>query len=117
MLDDYNIIVPQATTYEQLIEWRTADDEIVDLTGAQAILEVKKNERENGPAAITKTDTSGITINPTEGSLVIKFDPGDTKNLGCGQYRYSLLVKLAGDVTRLAQGLFVVEPTVTRSFP
>lgn len=107
----------QGANFDYSLTWTTTAGTVttpVDLTNYSARMQVRE-EYASGSAVLSLTSGSGITLGGTAGTILLEASSTATAALVSGQYLYDLeLVSAAGYVTRLVEGVFIVDPEVTR---
>jgi hypothetical protein len=108
----YNITAYQGATYDLNLNWKIGGT-AVNLTGYTAAMQVR--ESYNAPATILSlTNGSGITLGGTAGTIQIAVSASTMGSATPGNYVYDLELTQASQVTRLIQGIFNIEPEVTK---
>jgi hypothetical protein len=107
-----NLTCPQGSTFSKSLTYKL-DDNPVDLTGYSARLQVREFFYSPDPV-LNLTNSSGITLGASAGTIQILIDATTTSGLLAGDYVYDLELVAGGTVTRLIEGKFVVTPEVTR---
>lgn len=106
------LLCPQGSTFSRTLTYKV-DSTPVDLTGYEARLQVREYHYSDD-FVISLTDTSGITLGGSAGTIDVLVDATTTTELVPGDYVYDLELIASGNVTRLIEGQFVVTPEVTR---
>ena len=107
-----NFICPQGSTFNRNLTYKI-DNSPVDLTGYNARLQVREYHYSDDFVA-SLTDSSGITLGGSAGTIDIIIPANDTQSFVPGDYVYDLELVVSGTVTRLIEGKFTVTPEVTR---
>jgi hypothetical protein len=108
----YNITAYQGATYDLNMTWKIAGT-AVNLTGYTAAMQVRENT--NATATILSlTNGTGITLGGTAGTIDISVSANTMGSATAGNYAYDLELNSGGQVTRLIQGSFAIQPEVTR---
>mgnify|MGYP000066981416 CR=1 FL=1 len=107
-----NLLCPQGSTFTRTLTYKI-DDSPVDLTGYEARLQVREYHYSDD-FVVNLTDTSGITLGGSAGTITTTIAASATQELVPGDYVYDLELVVGGTVTRLIEGKFVVTPEVTR---
>lgn len=114
---DLNLDCFQGANFDYSLTWTTTSGTVtspVDLTNYTARMQVR-DEYTASTAVLSLTSGSGITLGGTAGTILLEASATATAALVSGQYVYDLeLVSAAGYVTRLVEGLFIVDPEVTK---
>lgn len=108
-----NMTCYQGASFDYSLIWKVSGTAI-NLTGYSARMQVRE-QYDSNVAVLTFTSGSGIVLGGTTGSIVIEASPTTTAGVAAGQYVYDLeLVNPTNGVTRLVEGIFSVDPEVTR---
>lgn len=107
-----NLLCPQGSTFSKLLTYKL-DDAPVDITGYEARLQIREFFYSPDPV-LNLTDSAGITLGASAGTISILIDAATTASLIPGDYVYDLELVAGGTITRLIEGKFVVTPEVTR---
>lgn len=107
-----NFLCPQGSTFTRTLTYKI-DSSPVDLTGYEARLQVREYHYSDD-FIINLTDTAGITLGGSAGTIDIIIAASATQNFVPGDYVYDLELVAGGTVTRLIEGKFSVTPEVTR---
>lgn len=108
----FNFICPQGSTFSRTLTYKI-DNSPVDLTGYDARLQVREYHYSD-EFILNLTDTSGLSLGGSAGTITIDLDADTTTNLVAGDYVYDLELVVSDTVTRLIEGKFTVTPEVTR---
>ena len=111
----YDITVYQSATFERVFQWKDDEGNIVDLTGYNAYMQVRRTPSQN-PILDLSTENGKIDLEEVQGKIKIYLSAEETDNLPRGEYQYDLLAQVGenGQRTRLLEGKFIVSPAVTR---
>lgn len=110
----YNISAEQGTDYAATLTYANSTGTAINITGYTARMQVRRTAGSPN-AALTLTNTSGITLGGAAGTVAIAIPAAALAVIDSGNYRYDLeLVSGAGVVTKLISGDFVVTGEVTR---
>lgn len=108
----YNITAYQGATFDLNMNWAIGGT-AVDLTGYTAAMQIRSTP--SSPVAVVSlTNTSGITLGGTAGTIDIRITAATMGSVAPGQYVYDLELTQGTDVSRLMQGTFLVDAEVTR---
>jgi hypothetical protein len=107
-----NFICPQGSTFNRNLTYKV-NNSPVDLTGYGARLQVREYHYSDDFIS-SLTDSSGITLGGSAGTIDILIPANETQNFVPGDYVYDLELVVSGTVTRLIEGKFTVTPEVTR---
>jgi hypothetical protein len=120
----YHIAIDQGATFRKTITWKDGDGNAVNLNGYTARMQVRSSF--SSPTMITSMTTSNgkIMLGGSAGTVSLYLSASDTAAFSTASPNdfadafvgvYDLeLVAPNGDVTRLLQGSFAVNPEVTR---
>lgn len=104
----------QGATFRLVGTYRGSDGEPVDLTGCTARMQVRRRAGAE-PVLLDLSSGDGITLGGIAGTVAIVIDADTTADLPDGRFAYDLEIESdGGEVTRLLEGDFVVDPEVTR---
>lgn len=107
-----NLLCPQGSTFARTLTYKV-DNEPVDLTGYSVRLQVREYHYSDD-FIVSLTDSSGITLGGSAGTIDILVAASATQEFVSGDYVYDLELVAGGTVTRLIEGKFTVTPEVTR---
>lgn len=108
----YDFTIEQGATFRRTLTWKDQDGNPINLTGASARLKAKKS---NGVELFSLTDTDGITLGGTNGTIALYLSDEATAELDFDSARYDLeIVSPSGEVTRLVRGTVTLQPEETR---
>lgn len=107
-----NLTCYQGATFDYLLTWKT-NGTAVDLTNYSARMQVR-DTYEGATAIFNLTSGTGITLGGTAGTIFLEIDAASTAGAADGQYAYDLELVYNGNVTRLVEGTFIIDPEVTR---
>lgn len=108
----YNITAYQGATYDLSLTWSVGGT-AVNLTNYTAAMQVRESASSAG-AALSLTNTAGIALGGTAGTIGINIPASTMGSVAAGTYVYDLELNSGGTITRLLQGSFNVEAEVTR---
>jgi hypothetical protein len=108
----YNITAYQGATYDLNMTWKIAGT-AVNLAGYAAAMQVRENANATG-TILSLTNGTGITLGGTAGTIDISVSANTMGSAIAGNYVYDLELNSGGQVTRLIQGSFAIQPEVTR---
>ena len=112
----YNENVKQGATFNKVIIWNS-NGNIVDLTGATAIMKVKtsKCDEDCVQEIIELTTENGrITLGGVLGTITLLITAADTLTLPCGQYYYDLYINFGATSYCKLEGTFTVEGSISK---
>lgn len=107
-----DFLCPKGSTFSRTLTYKI-DDSPVDLTGYEARLQVREYHYSD-EYVLSLTDSSGLSLGGSAGTIDILLDAGTTQGLVPGNYVYDLELVVGGTVNRLIEGKFTVTPEVTR---
>jgi len=108
-----NLTMYQGASWDYTLTWQT-NGTPVNITNYSARMQVRVQHK-SSTTVFAITSGTGITLGGTAGTILLEALPATTAAIGAAQYVYDLeLVSPAGAVTRLVEGLFTVDPEVTR---
>jgi hypothetical protein len=109
----FDFTAGQGATFSRTVT-KTLNGVPLDLTGATAKMQLRSYYGDP-VAALTLTETDGLTLGGTAGTIQIQIGPATLSALSARQYVYDLEVyAIDGSTIRLLEGVFVVTPEVTR---
>lgn len=108
----YDIICPQGATFSTTFTYSVGGT-AVNLTGYSAAMQVRPSY--TADPIISLTNSSGITLGGSAGTITVLISATNTASYKAGQYIYDLELNSGGQVTRLLQGKFTITPEVTRA--
>ena len=113
MAGQKNWEVDQDTTFTFVVEYKDPDDNIIDLTGSTAKMQVR--DATGQKLAFTLTSPSGgITINGSEGKVTVRMTPTQTKKLFFPKSVYDLIITDTNLIkTKLLGGFITLDRTFT----
>jgi hypothetical protein len=110
----YDIAAEQGANYAATLTYRDSSNNLVNLTGYSARMQVRKTIGSTTPY-LSLTQASGITLGGAAGTVAIAISAAALSAIPAGNYVYDLeLVSGAGAVVRLISGDFTVAGEVTR---
>lgn len=115
MADKYNLSIDAGATYQLVVAWKDGNGDPVNLTGYSARMKLK--DTYGGTTLVSLTDSDGITLGGSAGTLAIVIADTLTATLAGTSHTkgvYDLEVESAGGVTtRILEGKWVCSPEVT----
>ena len=109
----YDITIEQGATFTKTITWRDSSDALINLTGYTARMMVRESV-DASATLLSLTDSSGITLGGTAGTIAILISAASTAAMTKGGVYDLELVSGGGIVTRLLQGNVILSKEVTR---
>jgi hypothetical protein len=111
----YDIHCEQGATFHRRLTWRDADGDPINLTGYTARMQVRRRSGDQGVVLELTTENDRITLGDAAGTIDLDVDADVMAAVEANLHRYDLeLESPGGQVTRLLQGSFNVDPEVTR---
>jgi hypothetical protein len=108
----YQVNIEQGATFRLHVTWQAPNGSPIDLTGQTAHMQIRTAH--DGALLLELTDTAGITLGGTAGTIDIVITATQTSSLTVWRAVYDLyIIPVVGDRTRLLEGPVVVDPTVT----
>lgn len=107
----YNLVVPQATTYNFQFYLQT-DGVRWNLTNYNATMTVRPFAGATTTTLVGTNTNGAIVITPLDGDLNITFTAAQT-NLAAGTYEYDIVLDSGSTITRILEGKFIVTAGVT----
>lgn len=112
---DYNIIIEQGATYNPVLTWLDSTNTAVDLTGATARMQIRRNTKSTTVLEEITTENGGITLGGVAGTISLLISDTATAAYTWKTGVYDLeIISSGGVVTRLMRGTVEVIPEVTR---
>ena len=107
----FNITIPQATDFSQVLTKKNPDGSAVNLTGFTAQATLKKFPSSKIPISFS------VGINSIAGEVAIGLTPGQTIPLNPGRYNYDvILTSSTGEVSRMVEGMAMITAGITTTF-
>jgi hypothetical protein len=97
--------------FDYTLTW-SVNDEPVDLTNAAALMQLR--DEPDTPAVLTLTESDGITLGGSAGTIRIRIEDTQFADLEAGVYDYDLLISLSNDEVPLIRGTFTLTLGVSR---
>ena len=111
MTATYNLVCPQATTFE--FQFRPQTDGVNwNLTGYTATMTVRPFAGSTTTTLLATTANGKIVIDPSQANVTVTFSAADTL-IKPESYVYDFVFYSGGIVTRLLEGKFLVTAGVT----
>jgi hypothetical protein len=112
-----NLQIDAGADYSHIVTYRTSTDEIIDIDGWSARMQLRAAIDDDEPALeLTSEEDEGLTINGAAGEVTIAITASQTEELESGEYLYDLEIENdSGQVFRLIEGTVTVNPNVTRA--
>lgn len=108
----YNITCPQGATWDKTFTV-TVGGSALNLTGYTAAMQVRESA-DASSALISLTNSSGITLGGSAGTIQVVISSTASAALTAGSYSYDLELNSGSTITRLLEGSFNVTGNVTR---
>jgi hypothetical protein len=110
----YKIVVEQGATFHMDFTIYVDDTTVWNLTGYSARMQVRASV-ESVDVILSATNSNYITLGGTAGTVDLDLPASVTEDLPAGRFVYDFeLVSAGGEVWRVLEGSFVVDPEVTR---
>jgi hypothetical protein len=110
MAGKYNFTIEQGATFSRVITWKDGANNLVDLSGKTAKMQIRDSKN---AVILTLTDTSGIALGGTAGTITINRTADQTRALAFDTAKYDLEITTGSNVKRLLQGVITLDPEVT----
>ena len=110
-----NLNAERGANFSAVLTWRNEAAALVDLTGYTAEMDVRSTRIDSGTQLLTLTTSNGrITLGGAAGTITLTISAADTAALTAQTGWYDLIVTTSGGtVTRLFEGVFVINERVT----
>lgn len=110
----YNWILEQGATLVRSFIYHDSNDQVVNLTGATARLQIRPYVS-SGQTLLELTTANGkLVIDGAAGKITMTITPADTDGIDFDTAVYDLEVVQGGSVTRLLEGTVYFSRQVTR---
>ncbi len=110
----HDLVIEQGSTFQTVITYKDSNNDIVDLTGYTARMQIRRRKTTDTPYLSISSD-SEIVVGDAAGTLTITIPAATTAALDFKRAVYDLEVESAGGiVTRLLQGTVELNKEVTR---
>lgn len=116
-LKDYDITIPQGTTYYLVAEWKQKDGTPNDASNLKARMMIRRRKDSTSAIASFSTDPDqGITMGGADGRVIVKIPAGQSSGFNFRSAVYDLEIHDDGDnfVKRLLQGAVILDKETTR---
>ena len=114
MAGQKNWEVDQNTTFSFIVEYKDPDNNVIDLTGASAKLQVRNTQGGSKLAFTLTSPSGGIIITPELGKLVIKMTPTQTSKLFYPKSAYDIMITDSNsNKIKLVEGFLTLSRSVT----
>ena len=105
-----NLTINQGADFSEVFLSKESDGSATDLTGYSGSAKIRKHYGSSTATAFT------VSITASTGEVSIAMTSGKTVGLSAGRHVYDVrLVSSGGDVSRLVEGMAVVQAGVTTS--
>lgn len=112
MAGTYDFTIEQGTTFSRTFTWTDSSNNPINLTGYTAKLSIAPAPA--GTPYISLTDTSGITLGGSAGTIAVTLTAAQTTAFTFTTAKYDLkLTDASGNVTRLLEGTVTLDDEVT----
>jgi hypothetical protein len=110
----YNVTVDQGADYYLTLTYNSPAGTPINLTGYTSSLQVRQNPSDINSYLTLTTANGGIVITGSTGTVAVHASAAQTTAIGAGYYYYDIkLTSSVGIVTRLTQGQFTVNASIT----
>lgn len=110
-----NIVIEQGSTWLAELTYTDAEGEPIDLTGAEACMQLRRAAYSEDVVIELDTDNNRIVIEPLAGKLTLTLTADETATIETYNGVYDLELKYAGGmVEKLLRGNFTLVPEVTK---
>ena len=111
----YDMIMEAGATFTRSLILRNSDNTLKDLTNHTARMEVRQYHFSDTVLLTGSTVDGKLVLNIPTSTIVISFPASETALLDVKRAVYDIeLVNALGEVTRLLEGVIVINPEVTR---
>ena len=111
MTATYNLVCPQATTFNFQFQVKTGDQPW-NLTGYTATMTIRPFLGSTTTTLLATTENGKIVLDPYNGIATVTFSATETL-IKAQDYVYDFMFDSGGEVTRLLEGKFIVVAGVT----
>lgn len=108
----YNLVCEQNTTFNLQFTVKDADTPW-NLTNYTVTMTVKPFVGSTGTTVTASTGNGYITLEGTQGRVIVTIPAGITAGIAAGRYVYDLVLNSGTVVTRILEGRFTVTGAVT----
>jgi hypothetical protein len=112
----YNIYIEQGAYWERTITVLDANEEVRNLDGFTAEMQIRRLKEDVAPLITLSTDSGGITIDGPSGGILVVITTAESEALPAvngGWYDFELIDEF-GERERLFQGTVTIDREVTR---
>jgi hypothetical protein len=114
MAGQKNWEVDQNTTFSFIVEYKDPDDNVIDLTGASAKLQVRDTKGGNKLAFTLTSPSGGILVDGSAGKVTVKMTPTQTNKLFYPKSSYDIMVTDSNsNKIKLLEGFLTLSRSVT----
>jgi hypothetical protein len=111
----YNITIDQGADFVLPLTYLNPNQTPVNITGWSAEMMVRQTYSDNTPLVSLSSQSNGITLGGTAGTITIDIPASQTEVLPPGVACYDIkLFDIYGDIQRLIQGSVTISAAVTR---
>jgi len=114
MAGTYDIETFQGDTFTLPIVWRDEAEELVDLTGYTARMQLRTSGDADDFSLELTTENDRITLDGVAGTIDLNVSAEDMAAVEAGTYRYDLEMVIGDSVKKLLRGKFKIIAEVTR---
>lgn len=110
----YGFTADKGATFTQVIKWKDANNNLIDLSGYSAEMVVREKTTATNVVLTLSTANGRISLGGDAGTITLSVS-ADDMDIAPSQYTYTLeLTSTSGEVTRLLLGAFVIRSDVFR---
>jgi hypothetical protein len=110
----HDISADQGADYAATFTYRDSNNNLVNLTGATARMQVRKFVESQYPF-ISLTNGSGITLGGAAGTIAVAITAATLSAVPAGEYKYDIEIATSGGlVIKLVSGDFILSGEVSR---
>lgn len=110
---NHDFTIYQGATFSEVLTWRDSSEELVNLTGYTARMQVR-NRIDGDTVVSLTTENSRIELGGSAGTITLTISATDTAALSEGGVYDLELISAGGIVTRLLEGAVAFSKEVTK---
>ena len=110
----YDIVWYQGDTFSLLLTWRDENQDLVDLTGYTARMQLRTSVDATTNSLELTTENGRIVLGGALGEIQLTVDAETMADLDAGSYKYDLEMVQGATVRKLLAGKFKVVAEVTK---
>lgn len=111
---NYNFTIDQGAHFERVVTIRNSDDELFDLTGYTARMQIRTEIDAEDTVIELTTENGGITLGDEEGTITLVILSEDTAEITSDGVYDIEIIDETDRVFRVLKGKIRLEPEVTR---